>query len=343
MGDLPSLPQMSAYSRVAGVDTAMRLQSDELSENVRSAKGTPVSKRNASRAARARRHSAGIRGSQALNGLRFLWLEITPGCNLHCQHCYTESSPLLKDPKIVDWEKVLRDAYRAGCRQVQFIGGEPTCNKQLAQYVSTAHKLGYTFIEVYTNLTLLSERLADQFRRYRVNLATSFYSSLKETHEEVTGVEGSFERTVAGIQYALRKKIPLRVGLVSMKTNEHDVAEAVKFLVGLGVDKGKIEIDHTRPVGRGSGIVKLQSLEETLCGQCWQGKLAVSWDGSCYPCVFARRVMVGNLSKSSVGEIVRSEKLKTFRRRIFEHSRKRMYASGQEFLNRFLTLLSETN
>jgi MoaA/NifB/PqqE/SkfB family radical SAM enzyme len=196
---------------------------------------------------------------------------------------------------------------------------------------------------VYTNLTLLSERLADQFLRYRVNLATSFYSPHKSTHEEVTGVKGSFERTVAGIQCALRKKIPLRVGVVSMKTNEHDVAESVQFLVRLGIDKSKIEIDHTRPVGRGSDIVKIQSLEETLCGQCWQGKLAVSWDGSCYPCVFARRVVVGNLSERNVDEIVRSEKLKSFRKRIFDRSSGRIYTSGQEFLRRFLALLSETN
>jgi MoaA/NifB/PqqE/SkfB family radical SAM enzyme len=279
----------------------------------------------------------------SLAGLSFLWLEITPGCNLHCQHCYTESSPLLKDPKIVDWEKVLKDAYRIGCRQVQFIGGEPTYNTPLLQYISTARKLGYTFVEVYTNLTLISETLANQFRRYRVQLATSFYSSRKEVHEAVTGVEGSFDKTVGGIRCVLRKKIPLRVGVISMETSKNEVKDCVDFLVGMGVERDNIRIDHTRPVGRGENLVKLQSLEEKLCGHCWEGKLAVSWDGTCYPCVFSREVAVGKLNASNLDEVLRSERLEQFRRRIFNYSsRFAVRTAGQDLLGSLLALFSDT-
>ena len=257
-----------------------------------------------------------IRGDQPLEGLDFLWLEITPGCNLHCRHCYTESSPLLKNPK----EEVLADAYRAGCRQVQFIGGEPTYNTRLVQYIATARKLGYTFIEVYTNLTLVSERLADEFRTYGVHLATSFYSSRKEIHDSITGVKGSFEKTLKGIQCVLRKKIPLRVGITAMETTKNEMRDCIDFLVGMGVDRSRIASDHTRPVGRVEGLVELRSLEETLCGHCWEGKLAVSWDGTCYPCIFAREVMVGNLARSNLNEIFRSAELRQFRKRTFDYS-----------------------
>lgn len=284
-----------------------------------------------------------VQGDPSLTGLSFLWLEITPGCNLHCQHCYTESSPLLKDPKIVDWEKVLKDAYRSGCRQVQFIGGEPTYNTPLLRYISTARKLGYTFVEVYTNLTLISETLANEFRRYRVQLATSFYSSRKEVHEAVTGVSGSFDKTVGGIRCVLRKKIPLRVGVISMETSKNEVKDCVDFLVGMGVERDNIRIDHTRPVGRGENLVKLQSLEEKLCGHCWEGKLAVSWDGTCYPCVFSRDVAVGTLNASNLDEVLRSERLEQFRRRIFNYSsRFAVRTGGQDLLGSLLALFSDT-
>ena len=228
----------------------------------------------------------------------------------------------MKDPKIVDWAKVLVDAYRLGCRDVQFIGGEPTYKTSLVQYISTARKLGYTFIEVFTNLTLISEALANQFRKHEIHVATSFYSPSKEVHDAVTGVKGSFDRTVGGIRRVLDKKIPLRVGIISMGTNQNqnDTKDCIEFLVEMGVDRNKIGVDHTRPVGRGSGLVKLERVEETVCGQCWKGKLAVSWDGACYPCIFSREVMLGRFTGSNLGEILHSAQLKQFRKKIFDHS-----------------------
>lgn len=285
--------------------------------------------------------SNAVQSDPSFKGLSFLWLEITPGCNLHCRHCYTESSPALRNPRIVDWEKVLTDAYRAGCRQVQFIGGEPTYNTPLLQYISTARKLGYTFVEVYTNLTLISETLADQLRKYRVQLATSFYSPRREAHEAVTGVRGSFDKTVSGIRCVLRKKIPLRVGVISLETNKNEARDCIEFLVRIGVDRNNIRIDHTRPVGRGENLVKLQSLEETLCGHCWEGKLAVSWDGTCYPCVFSREVTVGTVTASNLGEVLRSERLEQFRKRIFNYSsRFAVRTGGQDLLGSLLALFS---
>jgi MoaA/NifB/PqqE/SkfB family radical SAM enzyme len=268
----------------------------------------------------------------SLAGLQFLWLEITPGCNLHCRHCYTESSPSLKDPKIVDWDRVLIDAHALGCRQVQFIGGEPTYHRDLGQYIATARSLGYEFIEVYTNLTLVNDRLADQFQKFGVQLATSFYSTQKDLHDSVTGVRGSFEKTVSGIRCALSKQIPLRVGITSMQQNKNNIAACIEFLVQLGIARSNINVDHTRPVGRALNLVRPQTLEETLCGDCWRGKLAVSWDGTCYPCIFARRVSLGTLADSGLSQIVHSARLLEFRTRIRHHSAQRMRSSEQEEL-----------
>ena len=256
-----------------------------------------------------------------VEGLDFLWLEITPSCNLHCKHCYTQSSPFLNDPKIVDWQKVLVDAYKLGCKQVQFIGGEPTYQSKLLDYVRTAHNLGYRFIEVYTNLTLLTDNFADEFSRFGVNVATSFYSCHEEIHDGITGVKGSFKKTVAGIRKILNKKIPLRIGIVTLDINKHEVNDVQRFLIRLGVDKNCIRTDHTRPVGRGLNLTTYENLEGSLCGRCWRGKLTISWDGNCYPCVFARIVNVGNVLTKNLSEIVSSEELKKFRISIYNYKR----------------------
>jgi uncharacterized radical SAM superfamily Fe-S cluster-containing enzyme len=46
---------------------------------------------------------------------------------------------------------VIDEAYDAGCRQLQFIGGEPTLHPSLDSFIRHAAEKGYEFIEVFTN------------------------------------------------------------------------------------------------------------------------------------------------------------------------------------------------
>src|SRR5687767_9735901 len=99
-----------------------------------------------------------------LSGLDFLWLEITLRCNLRCTHCYAESGPgnaLSYGADAADWRKTMTQAFHAGCRQVQFIGGEPTLHPSLAELITDARNLGYEFVEVFTNGTRLDTATGD--------------------------------------------------------------------------------------------------------------------------------------------------------------------------------------
>lgn len=249
--------------------------------------------------------------------LRFVSLEITPQCNLTCGHCYTKSSPYFHDPNVVDWLRILREAHELGCRQVQFIGGEPTIYPKIVELLTTASDLGYEYIEIYTNLVSVPNNLLRTIGDLGVKVATSFYSSNRDVHEQLTGVKGSFDKTVAGIRQVLLKNIPLRVGLISIHDDEYQLQDTISFLSGLGVDKNNVGVDHLRPVGRGIGYVATENPKERLCGNCWKGRLAISWDGICYPCVFSRNVPVGDVLKGSLEEIVWARALQKFREEIF--------------------------
>src|SRR5690606_8329085 len=100
--------------------------------------------------------------AQWLKCLNFLWLEITPKCNLNCVHCYAESTPfnpLESKMKYNDWCDVLNEAYNLGCRQMQFIGGEPTIHPDLIKMIEIAKTIGYEFIEVYTSGISINESM----------------------------------------------------------------------------------------------------------------------------------------------------------------------------------------
>src|ERR1700731_3987345 len=99
---------------------------------------------------------------QSLSELEFIWLEITQHCNLICRHCYTNSSPA-RPHSDIDWRTLIDQAHALGWRQIQFIGGEPLSHPGFSEYVRRSAALGYDFIEVYTNLSLLTDAVCDAF------------------------------------------------------------------------------------------------------------------------------------------------------------------------------------
>lgn len=259
----------------------------------------------------------------SLQGLSFLWLEITAKCNLECVHCYSDSSPrqeMFGHMQTADWLTILRDSAELGCKQVQFIGGEPTLHPDLARMISFASKSGYTFIEVFTNATILNESLLNVFTEQNVHIATSFYSDDPQTHDLITKHEGSFSRTVEGIKRIVAAGLPIRAGIIEMQENAGHMERAKRFLKELGVSE--IRGDSQRGVGRGvQPLHTLQPMAE-LCGECWKGKLCVTSVGRAYPCVFSRFADLGTV-KEGVHNVLGGDALAKFRHALKEYEVKR--------------------
>jgi MoaA/NifB/PqqE/SkfB family radical SAM enzyme len=221
----------------------------------------------------------------------FLWLEITGKCQLACEHCYADSGPTGSHGSMTSaaWMRVIQEAAQLGIEMVQFIGGEPTLHPEFDALVRHALASGLN-VEVYTNLIRVTPEQWALFELPGVQLATSYYSDDASEHESITGRRGSHRQTLDGIAEALRRDIPLRVGLIRTRNGQH-VDEACHQLAELGVID--VKVDHLRQVGR--GIRDREAAMDQLCGNCASGVLAVSPSGEVWPCVFARWMSVGNV------------------------------------------------
>ena len=253
-----------------------------------------------------------------LEGLNFLWLEITRRCNLTCAHCYADSGPRLpitEKMNFADWCRVMEEARELGCRRLQFIGGEPTLHPDLGRLLQHAKRVGFRHCEVFTNATRLSEDLVETLKELGVLVRFSFYSSDPVTHDRITGQKGSFQRTVDGVRRLVRRRIRLDASVILMDQNVAQVKQTKKFLRHLGV--GSTGTDRVRGVGRGERLVPGARPMSELCGHCWSGKLCVDPNGDAYPCVFSRFVSVGNFLTDGIKDIVKGEKLRAFRRAVF--------------------------
>jgi MoaA/NifB/PqqE/SkfB family radical SAM enzyme len=149
--------------------------------------------------------------------LDFLWLELTNRCNLHCVHCYTESSPQSGDrDKLAaqDYVSTLHEAFALGCRSVQFIGGEPQLNHDFPALLTEATRIGFSCIEVFTNLTFLTEDTLRYAATHGIHFATSVYSDDAATHDAITGVRGSHAKTIHNLRRLIGAGVTTRAGII---------------------------------------------------------------------------------------------------------------------------------
>ncbi len=230
----------------------------------------------------------------------FVWLEITGRCQLSCTHCYADSGPSGTHGTMTgaDWRRTIDQAAALGVVMVQFIGGEPTLYPELPELVAHALAVGVQ-VEVYSNLVHVTPRLWETFSQPGVRLACSYYSDRAEQHAAVTSTAGSHARTRANIIEAVRRSIPLRVGVVDL-IDDQRADQAVTELLTLGVTD--VGYDRLRQVGR--GVRDQAPGADQLCGNCASGVLAISPTGEVWPCVFSRWLPVGNVLNAPLAEIL---------------------------------------
>jgi MoaA/NifB/PqqE/SkfB family radical SAM enzyme len=229
--------------------------------------------------------------------LRSLWLELTGKCQLSCMHCYAGSGPDGTHGTLTagQWENALTQAAELGTRAVCFIGGEPTLHPGLPRLVRHALSLGME-AEVFTNLVHVTPELWELFSTPGVRLATSWYTSDRLEHQQITGRD-THRQTRANIAQALRRGIPLRAGLIDGILPGQHTGEGAELLAARGVTS--IGTDHLREFGRGTNPDPTQA-----CGGCGNRRAAILPDGTVTPCPLTRWMRAGNIMNAPLADIL---------------------------------------
>lgn len=243
-----------------------------------------------------------------------LWLEVTDACNQQCVHCYVESKSLReKFMSLEVGKKALSQGKMAGFRFATFIGGEPFLHPYLWEMVKYAYDLDYERIEIFTNLTLVTEGDFKQFQEFNVRIATTLLGPDAKVHDSCTKKLGSFQRWYHNVKRIKTLGIPCRISAIRMKQNEKTINDIQFFLYkeGLLGSNGFLVFDDIRLVGRGnSGLLPDTPLKRKSrlrinpnffhrarkYNTCWYGKIAVTTNGIVLPCIFARKLIIGNLN-----------------------------------------------
>ncbi len=166
-------------------------------------------------------------------------LELTARCNLDCAHCYINlpmAGPARNNELSTD--RLLRlvgEIAEAGGLFLTLSGGEALAREDFPEIYLQALRAGL-IVSVFTNGTLVTERMADLFDENRPQLIDiTLYGASPETYERVTGVRGSFARCMAGVRRLSERGIDLRLKTMVLSWNAHELVAMQAIADELGV------------------------------------------------------------------------------------------------------------
>jgi radical SAM protein with 4Fe4S-binding SPASM domain len=162
-------------------------------------------------------------------------IEVTRRCPLDCLHCYNNLPIADQEARRRELSKeehfqLLDDLSDLGCLWLLYTGGEIFARKDFLEIYTYAKQKGF-LITLFTNGTLITERVADYLRRWPpFAIEITLYGRTKETYEALTGIDGSYERCMRGVALLRERKLPLKLKTVPTTINKHEVVAMKDFV-----------------------------------------------------------------------------------------------------------------
>ena len=162
-------------------------------------------------------------------------IEVTRRCNLACVHCYA-NLPLgdeqARRAELTYGEhcRLLDEMAAEGCLWLLYTGGEIFVRKDFLDIYGYAKKTGF-LITLFTNATLVDKATAEYLSTWRpFSIEVSIYGCTAGTHDRVTGVAGSFQRTMAGVRFLIEAGLAPALKTMVLKANAHELWDMKRFV-----------------------------------------------------------------------------------------------------------------
>ncbi|MCX7661692.1 MAG: radical SAM protein [Candidatus Omnitrophica bacterium] len=166
--------------------------------------------------------------------LFFCEWELTQRCNLKCSHCYLVHSNI--DVPFSFAKRIIRELKTLGCLYLTFTGGEIFLHPDFFKIALYARKHGFA-LRLLSNLTLLdSSKIKELIYLYPLSIETSIYSYRDKFHDQITGLKGSFRKTMRAISSLRKNKLKVVLKFLIRKDNFKEFHKVKKLASDVGAD-----------------------------------------------------------------------------------------------------------
>ncbi len=151
--------------------------------------------------------------------------ELTYRCNLRCTHCYVvkPGDPGFKAPgpelSTEECKDIIDQLAEENALNITFSGGEALTRPDFFEIARHARRRRFA-VRLLTNGTLITPPVADELAALNpVRVEMSVYGAKAETHDGITQVSGSFERTMRAFRLLGERGVHTAVKTPLMKEN----------------------------------------------------------------------------------------------------------------------------
>lgn len=190
--------------------------------------------------------------------LKEIKLEVTHGCQLRCVHCSSLADvACVRQMKWDECRRILKEAAEMQVADVAISGGEPLLWEHLPRAIDYAAENGIDTTLYTTGIAPNAESIFQELKAAGLSrIIFSVFGENRECHEAVTLVEGSFDVTIASMQYCIIHGFKVEIHFVPMAANCGNLRPVAKLARDMGVSR--VSVLRLVPQGRGSDYEKLK-------------------------------------------------------------------------------------
>jgi len=168
-------------------------------------------------------------------------IEVTRRCPLECAHCYNnlpmdDQQARSRELTYQELCGILDEMADAGCLWLLFTGGEIFARRDFLDIYTYAKRKGF-LITLFTNGTLITPKIADYLAGWKpFAIEITLYGHTKETYERLTGIPGSYDMCIRGINLLKERGLPLKLKTVAVSINKHEIWDMKQFAEEMGLE-----------------------------------------------------------------------------------------------------------
>lgn len=277
--------------------------------------------------------------------LRSIHIEIADACNERCIHCYI---PNECKKNVIDsglFYRIIEEGRKMNIIHVTLSGGEPLLHKDILGFLKKCRELELS-VNVLSNLTLLTDDIVSEMKKNSLlSVQASLYSIDAAVHDSITKLDGSFEKTKAGILRLCDEGIPVQISCPIIKQNKgsyidvlhwgwaNNIAVATEPVIFAAYDHSARNLENRLSIEEVADILTVQMQEgyaeslrkiakekekltenDPICSIC-RYSFCITASGKVFPCAGWQNKVIGDLNYQTIQEIWEtSEKIKELRK-----------------------------
>jgi len=175
---------------------------------------------------------------------------VTKKCNLKCKHC-SISEQVSDELTTEEGMRLIEDSAKLGPVKFSFTGGEPLLRKDIYELIEYASGFDMQIV-MATNATLITDAVAVRLKDSGLERFGVSIDGVGKRHDELRGVKGAFERSMAGIEAAREAGLRFQFHTMVTRYNYQDIPRVIDLADELGA--WRIYFVYLIAMGRGKEI-----------------------------------------------------------------------------------------